>query len=164
MAKSILLLFVSASSQVAAKTVSVLLAPVFAPQMTLFPILPTRLAPATGPTLEVPSAIYDKIFDTNVKSFWSFVQEVLPHLQPRANFLFVSSMGAYSPSPPLGLYGVSKTALVALTKLLANELGAQGIRVNCVAPGIIRTRFAEMLWRKLPDGTLPLALRGWGYG
>ena len=71
-------------------------------------------------------------------------------------------MGAYSPSPPLGLYGVSKTALVALTKLLANELGAQGIRVNCVAPGIIRTRFAEMLWRKLPDGTLPLALRGWG--
>ena len=73
-------------------------------------------------------------------------------------------MGAYSPSPPLGLYGVSKTALVALTKLLANELGAQGIRVNCVAPGIIRTRFAEMLWRKLPDGTLPLALRGWGYG
>ena len=118
-------------------------------------------APATGPTLEVADSLYDKIFDTNVKSFWSFTQEVLPHLQPFANFVFISSVGAYDPAPPLGLYGVSKTALIGLTKLLANELGHKGIRVNCIAPGIIRTRFSEMLWRPGPDGKLPMPLKRW---
>ena len=117
-------------------------------------------APATGPTLEVSDSLYDKIFDTNVKSFWSFTREVLPHLQPRASFVFISSVGAYDPAPPLGLYGVSKSAVVSLTKLLANELGHQGIRVNCIAPGIIRTRFSEMLWRAGPDGKLPAPLKG----
>ena len=57
-------------------------------------------APATGPTLEVLDSLYDKIFDTNVKSFWSFTQEVLPHLQPFASFVFISSVGAYDPAPP----------------------------------------------------------------
>jgi dehydrogenase/reductase SDR family protein 4 len=47
---------------------------------------------------------------------------------------------------PLGLYGVSKTALLGLTKALAVELGADNIRVNALAPGLVRTKFAAMLW------------------
>jgi len=43
----------------------------------------------------------------------------------------------------LGAYGVSKTALLGLAKVLANECGHMGVRVNCVAPGIIKTRFSE---------------------
>jgi len=63
-----------------------------------------------------------------------------------ATILFVSSIGGFNPTPPLGIYGVSKTALFGLTKLLARELGAKGIRVNCLSPGLIKTRFSSMLW------------------
>ena len=49
--------------------------------------------------------------------------------------VFVSSFTAFSPAGPLGMYAVSKTALVGLTKALAAELGPAGIRVNCIAPG-----------------------------
>eukprot|EP00040_Diaphanoeca_grandis_P005646 m.33868 g.33868 ORF g.33868 m.33868 type:complete len:276 (-) comp16883_c0_seq1:10-837(-) len=108
----------------------------------------TQPAAATLPTLEVESSLFDKIFDVNVKSFWEFVKDVKPHLNKAgANFVFVSSEAAFSPRAPLGLYGVSKTALVSLTKLLAGELGSEGIRVNCLAPGLVRTRFSELLWK-----------------
>ena len=50
-----------------------------------------------------------------------------------------------SPPSPIGMYAVSKTALLGLTKGLATELGPQGIRVNCVAPGIVPTKFANAL-------------------
>ena len=49
--------------------------------------------------------------------------------------VFISSYTAYHPEAPIAMYAVSKTALVALTKALAQELGPDGIRVNCVAPG-----------------------------
>lgn len=104
-------------------------------------------------TLEVPSEMFDKIFDVNVKSFWEFVKEVKPHLAPRASLVFVSSNGAYKPAPPLGLYSVSKMALISLTKLMATELGPEGIRVNCLAPGLVRTRFSEFLWKDAGDGS-----------
>lgn len=49
--------------------------------------------------------------------------------------VFVSSYTAFNPTPPVAMYAVSKTALVGLTKALAEELGPDGIRVNCIAPG-----------------------------
>ena len=55
--------------------------------------------------------------------------------------MFVSSISAFSPGAPLGMYAVSKTALVGLTKALAQELAPRGIRVNCIAPGT-RTAYA----------------------
>jgi len=64
-----------------------------------------------------------------------------------SSILFVSSVGGYNPRPPLGLYGVSKTTLIGLTKALAVELGPKGIRVNCLAPGTIKTRFSSVLWQ-----------------
>ena len=49
--------------------------------------------------------------------------------------------------PMSGLYSVSKAGLIMLTKALARELGGQGIRVNCICPGVIKTRFSEALWK-----------------
>ena len=49
----------------------------------------------------------------------------------------VASIGAYLPSPPIALYGVTKTAVVSLARAMANELGADGIRVNAIAPGLL---------------------------
>jgi len=59
--------------------------------------------------------------------------------------VFVSSIGGFQPIPFLGPYSVSKTALFGLTKALATEVASDNIRVNCIAPGIIKTKFAEAL-------------------
>ena len=64
-----------------------------------------------------------------------------------SNIVFISSYTAYHPEAPIAMYAISKTALVALTKALAEELGPDGIRVNCVAPG---TDLAGAFIRKAP--------------
>ena len=58
--------------------------------------------------------------------------------------MFVSSVTAYAPAAPIAVYAASKTALLALARALSDEL-APGVRVNCVAPGIVRTKFASAL-------------------
>jgi dehydrogenase/reductase SDR family member 4 len=91
---------------------------------------------------------WEKMFDTNVKSAWLLAKDLVP-LMPRGtgSIVFVSSYAGYNPSGPIGVYGVTKTALLGLTRMLANELGpSKGIRVNCVAPGVIRTQFSAPLW------------------
>ena len=59
----------------------------------------------------------------------------------------VSSVAGFQPEFPLGVYGVSKTALIGLGKALASEMGVDGIRVNTLCPGIVRTKLSEMLWK-----------------
>ena len=103
--------------------------------------------PAMEPlSLDVDDEIYDKIFDTNVKSYWQLMKQARPLLKSGSSVIFVSSVGGYDPAPPLGLYAVSKTALFGMTKLLAKELAPDNIRVNCLAPGVIKTKFSRMLW------------------
>ncbi|GLI69172.1 hypothetical protein VaNZ11_013741 [Volvox africanus] len=103
--------------------------------------------PGSGPLAETPPDVIDKILDINIKSALLLVQEVLLHLLKRrgASIVFVSSVTAFSPPAPIAMYAVSKTALLGLTKGLAAELGPQGVRVNCVAPGIVPTKFSAAL-------------------
>jgi NAD(P)-dependent dehydrogenase (short-subunit alcohol dehydrogenase family) len=58
----------------------------------------------------------------------------------------VSSAGGLRASPGLGAYSVSKAAVIMLTRVLAKELGAFGVRVNAIAPALVETRFSEALW------------------
>jgi len=97
--------------------------------------------------LECAEPLWDKIFDVNLKAALLLTQLVAPHMQSRGSgsIVYVSSIGAYSPMPLLGPYCVSKTALLGLTKAVAQELAPDGVRANCVAPGIIRTKFSAML-------------------
>jgi dehydrogenase/reductase SDR family member 4 len=74
-------------------------------------------------------------------------REAVPHMPAGGAIVFVASTASFAPSFPLGAYGVSKTALLGLTKALAHELGPSNIRVNCLAPGLIKTRFSEELWK-----------------
>ncbi|XP_073853238.1 dehydrogenase/reductase SDR family member 4 isoform X3 [Macaca fascicularis] len=60
--------------------------------------------------------------------------------------VMVASIAAFSPSPGFTPYNVSKTALLGLTKTLAIELAPRNIRVNCLAPGLIKTSFSRMFW------------------
>jgi dehydrogenase/reductase SDR family protein 4 len=96
-----------------------------------------------GATLDTPEGLYEKILEVNVKSAFYMVQEALPYLkETRGVVLFVSSMTAYKTLPSSSVYAMSKTCLLSLTKSLSVELGNFSIRVNSIAPGIIRTKLA----------------------
>merc|ERR1712042_272594 len=103
--------------------------------------------PYFGPTLECPEDVWDKIFEINVKVSFLLFKESVPLLQQRGggSAVFVSSIGGFQPILALGPYSVSKTPLFGLTKALASEAAADNIRVNCIAPGIIQTKFAAAL-------------------
>jgi len=82
-----------------------------------------------------------------VQNTFFTIKEFLPLLSKaeNSNIIILSSQAAFTPFTGIGIYSVSKTALVALTKLLGLELASQNIRVNGIAPGIIKTRFAEAI-------------------
>lgn len=114
-----------------------------------FDILVSNAAvnPAVSPILETDEAVWDKIFEINVKSAWLLAKDAYPELIKRGggNIVFISSIAGYQPMEPLGPYSVSKTTLLGLTKAIANEIVHDNIRVNCVAPGIVATKFASAI-------------------
>ncbi|XP_068724517.1 dehydrogenase/reductase SDR family member 4-like isoform X2 [Montipora capricornis] len=105
--------------------------------------------PVFGPILQIPEEAWDKIFDVNLKSAFLLAKDIIPLLQKRGggSVIFISSVGAFDPMQGIGAYNVTKTALVGLTNVLAKECGHMGVRVNCVAPGVIKTRFSEAFWK-----------------
>ncbi|KAM9717066.1 dehydrogenase/reductase SDR family member 4 [Menidia menidia] len=104
--------------------------------------------PFFGNIMDSTEDVWDKILSVNVKSAFLLTKLVLPHMEKRGggNIVFVSSVAGYQPMQALGPYSVSKTALLGLTRALAPELAQSNVRVNCVAPGVIRTRFSSTLW------------------
>lgn len=104
--------------------------------------------PVFGPVEDTPVSAFDKIMDVNVKGPFELSKLALPLMKTRGggSIINVSSIGGISPEPQLGIYSVSKTALISLTKVLAKEWGAYGIRVNAICPGLIKTKFSQALW------------------
>lgn len=100
--------------------------------------------PEVGQVLDASEQAWDKIFDINVKSSFMLAKEAKPIIVKRGGgaIVFMSSIGGYQPFEQLGAYSVSKTALFGLTKAAALDLVRDNIRVNCVAPGIIETKFS----------------------
>ena len=86
-------------------------------------------------------AAWDRIFDVNVKGIYHCVNAAMPYfLQThRGSIITVSSMWGQVGASCEAAYSATKGAVIALTKALAQELGPSGIRVNCVAPGVIVT-------------------------
>lgn len=103
--------------------------------------------PEVGGVLSTSESSWDKIFDVNVKSSYLLAKEALPLLkQSKAGrIIFISSITGLQPMELLGAYSVSKTALLGLTKAAAIEVARDNITVNCVAPGIIRTKFSNAI-------------------
>lgn len=103
--------------------------------------------PAVGPLFDCQESAWDKIFEVNLKASFLLTKEAAPLLkQSKAGrVIYNSSYSAFSVFKNLGPYALSKTALCALTKYAAVELGPHGITVNCVVPGYIKTRFSEVL-------------------
>lgn len=103
--------------------------------------------PVFGPLTDLPEDGWDKILDTNLKGPFLLSQAAAKDMASRGNgaIVNIASTGGLEPSPMLGAYCISKAAVIMLTKTLAAELGPRGIRVNCIAPGLVETKFAEVL-------------------
>lgn len=100
--------------------------------------------PSTATILESKESVLDKLWEVNVKTAILLLQDASPHLTKGSSVIFISSIGAYSPATSMAMYGVTKTALLGLTKALATEM-APNTRVNCVAPGFVPTYFADFI-------------------
>lgn len=104
--------------------------------------------PGMGLLVDMDEKMYDQIMNTNLKGYTILSQLVgkLMIEQGGGNIINISSVGGISPDKGLGLYCISKAAIIMLTKQLAVELGQFNIRVNAIAPGVVQTRFSEALW------------------
>jgi NAD(P)-dependent dehydrogenase (short-subunit alcohol dehydrogenase family) len=103
--------------------------------------------PYAGPTVEVDLPRWDKTFQVNVRGPLNWTQEAWRRWMKQHGgvVINIASVGGLATNRILGVYDVTKAALIHLTRQLAAEL-APGVRVNAIAPGLIRTDFARVLW------------------
>ncbi|MGY8525459.1 SDR family NAD(P)-dependent oxidoreductase [Paracidovorax citrulli] len=104
--------------------------------------------PYYGPMGGVTDEQFRKVLDNNVISNHWLIHMVAPQMIERkeGSIIIVSSIGGLRGSPTIGVYNVSKAADFQLARNLAVEFGPHNVRVNCIAPGLIRTDFARALW------------------
>ncbi|MBW2060115.1 MAG: SDR family oxidoreductase [Deltaproteobacteria bacterium] len=108
--------------------------------------------PAWGPLEDVSESAWDKIFEVNLKGPFLLSQLVF-HAWMKDHggcILNTASLGGFSTSSGTNVYNITKAALIHLTRCLASEWGKNGIRVNALAPGLIKTRLSQALWDR-PD-------------
>ncbi|MFZ2358268.1 MAG: glucose 1-dehydrogenase [Anaerolineae bacterium] len=104
--------------------------------------------PHFGPLLTAEASHFDKIFEVNVKGYFFMVKAVAPAMQAQGagKIINMASIAGINPGPMMGVYSVSKAAVIMLTKALAAELAPANIQVNAIAPGFIKTKFSAALW------------------
>jgi dehydrogenase/reductase SDR family member 4 len=104
--------------------------------------------PVYGPMSDLTDDAFDKIMSTNVRSTLQLCNMVLPGMAERGGgtVVILSSIAGIRGNTVIGAYGISKAAEAALTRNLAVEWGPKNIRVNALAPGLVKTDFARALW------------------
>jgi NAD(P)-dependent dehydrogenase (short-subunit alcohol dehydrogenase family) len=104
--------------------------------------------PYYGPMSGISDDQFRKILENNVIASHWLIQLVVPQMVERkdGSIIIVSSIGGLRGTPVIGAYGISKAADFQLARNLAVEYGPDNIRINCIAPGLIKTDFARALW------------------
>ena len=102
--------------------------------------------PYYGPLTAIPDEALDKIIGNNVKSVLWLAAMTLPAMKGGGSFILVGSIGGLLANTVIGAYGVSKAAGHHLVRNLAAEWGPKNVRVNAIAPGLVKTEFARALW------------------
>ena len=104
--------------------------------------------PYYGPLNGLTDEAFDKVMQTNVRSNLWLANLVRPDMAAKRDgvIIIVSSIGGLKGTDKLGIYAISKAADFQLARNLAIECGPDNIRVNCIAPGLVRTDFAKALW------------------
>lgn len=116
-----------------------------------------------APLLELREDGWDRIINTDLKGYYLCSQAVARRMveQKRGNIINMASTAAMKATPEMGAYCIAKAGVVMLTRVLALELAKYNIRVNAIAPSIVKTKFSEPLWSN-PDtlkqiaGDIPL--------
>ena len=108
--------------------------------------------PVFGPIHNTEERAFDKIIDVNLKGPFELCKKAYPILKERGggSIMHISSIGGLTPERSIGIYSVSKAGLINLTKAMAQDWGADNIRVNAICPGLIKTKFSEALWGNEP--------------
>ena len=104
--------------------------------------------PYFGPMLDIDGAAWEKTFQVNLQGYFWMIRETARHLRGRAApgaIVNVASVAGLEAAPLQGVYGMTKAGILSMTKTLSFELASSRIRVNAVAPGLTRTRFASAL-------------------
>ncbi len=103
--------------------------------------------PSFGPVVDTDNFVFDKIMDVNVKGPLELCKLAYPMMKQRGggSVINISSIEGITPGQGLGLYSVSKSAFIALTKVMAREWGVDHIRANVICPGLVKTKFSEVL-------------------
>lgn len=111
-------------------------------------VINAAVNPYYGPSMEIPDSAFEKIMAVNVQSNLWLTQLVAPEMKERkdGSIILVSSIGGLRGSTVLGAYCISKAADMQIARNLAAELGPDNIRVNAIAPGLVKTDFARALW------------------
>ena len=103
--------------------------------------------PVYGPVEETEEWAFNKIMDVNVKGPFELCKRALPFMKKSGGSIInISSIGGITPEPAIGIYSVSKAALISLTKVMAKEWAHKNVRANVICPGLIKTKFSEALW------------------
>ncbi|MGA0604157.1 SDR family oxidoreductase [Caulobacter sp. KR2-114] len=104
--------------------------------------------PYYGPMSGITDDAFRKILDNNIISNHWLIQMVAPEMAERKDgaIIIVSSIGGLRGNAVIGAYNISKAADFQLARNLAHELSPHNIRVNCIAPGLVKTDFARALW------------------
>lgn len=119
--------------------------------------------PYYGPSADMSDEQFDKILTCNVKASHWLSHMVLPEMRAKKDgaIIIISSIGGFVGSSAIGAYNISKAADLQLARNLAVECGPDNVRVNCICPGVVKTYFAEALWKdpkieKMMTQQLPL--------
>lgn len=104
--------------------------------------------PHFGPFLSAEDSHWDKILEVNVKGYFRVAKACIPAMRARGGgkIINVASVAGLEPQPMMGVYCVSKAAVLMMTEVLAAEVAADNIQVNAIAPGFIKTKFSQVLW------------------
>lgn len=95
------------------------------------------------------SEVYEKMMNVNLKAAFDLSNLCFPYLKAEKNgsIINISSVEGLKPSLGLGIYSITKAALIMLTQVQAKEWGKHGIRSNAICPGFIKTKFSSALWK-----------------
>ena len=109
----------------------------------------TYLLVAQGPALSIDDAQFDKMVEVNLKSAFRLIRLVAPGMCDRGSgsIINIASISGIRPQFEGLMYSATKAALIMMTQCYALELGPRGVRVNAIAPGLIRTVLSEYYWK-----------------
>lgn len=104
--------------------------------------------PHFGTFLSAEDSHWDKILEVNVKGYFRVAKACVPLMRARGGgkIINMASVAGLEPQPMMGVYCVSKAAVLMMTEVMAAEVAADNIQVNAIAPGFVKTKFSQVLW------------------